>query len=186
MNRPSYLLFKKCTKCGEIKHISGYSKNKGRKYGVNSYCKECNREYHKQYREDNKEYIKGYQKEYRKNNPDKIFNNDSRRRFKENTQGNGISQEQWYECFEFFNWECAYSGIQLTKDNRNLDHIVALDNGGEHEIWNCVPMFDKYNFQKKTSDMLEWYLQQEYFDIDRLTKIYEWRIYAYEKWGRNK
>ena len=216
MNKPSYLLFKKCTKCGEIKHISRYSKKKGRKYGVNSYCKECNREYHKQYREDNKEYIKGYQKEYyknnkdkikkkqkeyyknnkddvleyqkkyRKNNPDKIFNNDSKRRFKENTQGNGISQEQWYECFEFFNWECAYSGIQLTKDSRNLDHIVALDNGGEHEIWNCVPIFDKYNFQKKTSDMLEWYLQQEYFDIDRLTKIYEWRIYAYEKWGRNK
>ena len=73
MNRPSYLLFKKCTKCGEIKHISGYSKNKGRKYGINSYCKECNREYHKQYREDNKEYIKGYKKEYYKNNKEIIL-----------------------------------------------------------------------------------------------------------------
>ena len=30
--------------------------------------------------------------------------------------------------------------------------------------------------------MLEWYLEQDYFDIDRLTKIYEWRIYAYWKW----
>ena len=43
-----------------------------------------------------------------------------------------------------------------------------------------------YNTSKSTKNMLEWYLQQEYFDIDRLTKIYEWRIYAYEKWGRNK
>ena len=31
--------------------------------------------------------------------------------------------------------------------------------------------------------MLEWYLEQEYFNIERLTKIYEWRIYAYEKWS---
>ena len=85
---------------------------------------------------------------------------------------------------EFFQWTCAYSGEYLGGDNkrRTLDHIVALDNGGEHEIWNCVPMSKSYNSKKHTSDMLEWYLQQEYFDIDRLTKIYEWRIYAYWKW----
>ena len=113
-----------------------------------------------------------------------MFNQNSKRRFKEDTQGDGITQEQWFECFEFFNWECAYSGIQLTKENRNLDHVIALNNGGEHEIWNCVPMYDKYNISKHANDMLEWYLEQEYFDIDRLTKIYEWRIYAYWKWGK--
>ena len=84
---------------------------------------------------------------------------------------------------DFFEWKCAYSGIQLTKENRSIDHVVALDNGGEHEIWNCVPMFDKYNSSKKVKEILEWYMQQPFFSIDRLTKIYEWRIYAYEKWG---
>ena len=26
-------------------------------------------------------------------------------------------------------------------------------------------------------------MEQEYFDIERLDKIVEWQIYAYEKWG---
>ena len=36
---------------------------------------------------------------------------------------------------------------------------------------------------KHDKNMLEWYLEQEYFDIERLNKIIEWQIYAYEKWG---
>ena len=55
---------------------------------------------------------------------------------------------------------------------------------GEHEVWNCVPMLKSYNNQKRISNMLEWYLKQPFFSIERLTKIYEWRIYAYEKWGK--
>ena len=246
MNKPSYLLFKQCSKCGEIKHISRFYKVKNGKYGVEGACKECRKihnkkyreehkdyykEYHKEYYEDNKEYIKEHSKQYyednkdkvleyhkeyyednkdkvleknkqwrednkdkvlecmkqwHKNNPEKSFNSNSRRRQKENTQGNGITKEQWKEMMDFFDWACAYSGEYIGGDNkdkkRTIDHIIALDNGGEHEIWNCVPMFKSYNISKHANNMLEWYLQQEYFDIDRLTKIYEWRMYAYWKW----
>ena len=246
MNRPSYLLFKKCSKCGEILHVSKFHKVKNGKYGVEGACKECRKihnkkyreehkdyykEYHKEYYEDNKEYIKEHSKQYyednkdkvleyhkeyyednkdkvleknkqwrednkdkvlecmkqwHKNNPEKSFNSNSRRRQKENTQGNGITKEQWKEMMDFFDWACAYSGEYIGGDNkdkkRTIDHIIALDNGGEHEIWNCVPMFKSYNISKHANNMLEWYLQQEYFDINRLTKIYEWRIYAYWKW----
>ena len=85
---------------------------------------------------------------------------------------------------EFFDFRCAYSGKYIggDSDKRTIDHIIALNNGGEHEIWNVVPMYANYNYSKHTKDMLEWYLKQEYFDIDRLTKIYEWRIYAYWKY----
>ena len=83
---------------------------------------------------------------------------------------------------KFFNWTCAYSeeyiGGSNNKNIRSIDHIVPLDNGGEHEIWNCVPMLKSYNSQKRISNMLEWYLKQPFFSIERLTKIYEWRIYA--------
>ena len=216
MNRPSYLLFKKCSKCGEILHVSKFHKVKNGKYGVEGACKECRKihnkkyreehkdyykEYHKEYYEDNKEYIKEHSKQYyednkdkvlecmkqwHKNNPEKSFNSNRRRRQKENTQGNGITKEQWKEMMDFFDWACAYSGEYIGGDNkdkkRTIDHIIALDNGGEHEIWNCVPMFKSYNISKHANNMLEWYLQQEYFDIDRLTKIYEWRMYAYWKW----
>ena len=161
-----------------------------------------------EFREKNKERVRKYSKEKRvndnewreeknkkckewyKNNPEKAFNNRNKRRSKEENQGNGINEEQWLEMMKFFNWKCAYSGEKMennkTSNGRTIDHIVALDNGGENEPWNCIPMKKGYNTSKSTKNMLEWYLQQEYFDIDRLTKIYEWRIYAYEKWGRNK
>ena len=129
---------------------------------------------------------KEYNKKWAKNNPEKILNRNNKRRNKEESQGNGITKEQWYEMMEFFDWKCAYSGEYLGGDNkdrkRTIDHIVPISKNGEHEVWNCVPMIKSYNSKKHDNDMLEWYLEQEYFDIDRLTKIYEWRIYAYWKW----
>ena len=152
--------------------------------------KEERLEYGRLWRENNKEYIRKYQNEYVKNNPEKMFNKSNKRRNKLNNQGRGITKEQWKEMMNFFDWKCAYSGEKMesnkTTNGRTIDHIVALDSNGENEIWNCVPMKRGYNTSKSTKNMLEWYLQQEYFDINRLTKIYEWRIYAYEKWGRNK
>ena len=218
MNRPSYLLFKKCNKCGEILHISKFYKNKEGRYGVRPDCKECHnkrskkfykenkndkgfqekrkqyREEHKEeinikkreYYENNKEDISEYKKKYRKDNPEKFFNHFNNRRLKEENQGDGITKEQWKEMMDFFNWTCAYSGEYLGGDNkdrrRTIDHIVPLNNNGEHEIWNCVPMLKSYNSSKHDNNMLGWYIKQEYFDIEKLTKIYEWRIYAYWKW----
>ena len=150
--------------------------------------KEERSEYFNKYYEEHKEELKEYNYKWRNDNPEKLFNNSSKRRFKENTQGDGISEEQWYEMMKFFNWTCAYSeeyiGGSNNKNIRSIDHIVPLDNGGEHEVWNCVPMLKSYNSQKRISNMLEWYLKQPFFSIERLTKIYEWRIYAYEKWGK--
>ena len=140
--------------------------------------------YSKEYYKNNKENIKEYNKQYRKENPEKIFNNRIKRRSKLENQGRGITKEQWEELNIFFNWECAYSNIQLNRENRSIDHILALDNGGLNEPWNCVPMVKSYNSSKnKRIDVLNWYMEQEYFDIDRLDKIVEWQIYAYEKWG---
>ena len=169
-------------------HKKHYENNKEHKKEYDKKYRENNIEKikrnKKQYYEENKEEILEKGKKYRKENPQVQFNGHHKRKQKEQNQGNGITKEQWFECYEFFNWECAYSGIQLTKENRNLDHVIALNNGGEHEIWNCVPIYDKYNISKHANNMLEWYLQQDYFDIDRLTKIYEWRIYAYWKWKK--
>ena len=88
----------------------------------------------------------------------------------------------------FFEWKCAYSGEKMTMDKsengRTIDHIIPLDKNGENEPWNCVPMLKSYNSSKSTKDLLEWYLEQPFFSIERLTKIYEWRIYAYWKWSK--
>ena len=133
----------------------------------------------------NKEKCKKSIKEWRENNPDKVFNYANKRRSIEENQGDGISKDQWLEMMKFFDWRCAYSGIMLNKDNRSIDHVVALNNGGLNEIWNCVPMYMPYNTSKHTRDMLEWYTQQEYFSEERLNKIYEWIEYAKNKWEIN-
>ena len=64
---------KKCSKCGKIKKLQDFRKNKKTKNGLSNQCKDCDREYRiknkeriKQYKIDNKEEFQKYQKEYMK------------------------------------------------------------------------------------------------------------------------
>ena len=85
----------------------------------------------------------------------------------------------------FFDWKCAYSDEYIGgKQNyqRTIDHIIPLNSGGEHEIWNLVPMTRSLNSSKQDRDMLEWYKEQDCYDPNRLAKIYEWQEYARKKW----
>ena len=178
---------KVCTKCGRllVAYEGNFRKQKRGKYGLYANCRRCEKQYSKQYREENKEQIAEYQKQYREENPHILFNANNRRRNKEENQGNGVSKEQWLEMMIFFDFKCAYSGEKLSsKKVRTVDHIVALDNGGLNEVWNCVPMYRNYNTSKHTKDMEQWYRRQEYFNEKCLEKIYQWIEYAYEKWGK--
>ena len=206
----------KCNKI-LIAYEGNFHKKKGGRYGLHTECKSCRKQYHKQWRknnfdhckeydaqwrENNREHYREYKKQYykdneeyykelsaqwRKNNPDKRFNYNNSRRLKEESQGRGITSEQWYKMMEFFEWKCAYSGEYLGGDNkdkkRTVDHIIPLDNGGLNEPWNCVPMYRPYNTSKHTRNMEEWYKQQDFFSEERLQKIYEWQEYAYNKWN---
>lgn len=160
--------------------------------------KEAKAERDKKYYEENKETIAKQRKEYRKQNKETIakrnkkyrntpqgkiaqFNGHNRRRAKEQNQGSGVTKEQWLEMMSFFNWECAYSGKTLTKETRSIDHIEPLNNSGENEIWNCVPMDRSLNSSKCDKEMLEWYTKQPFYSAERLSKIYEWQEYARNK-----
>ena len=59
---------KQCVTCKELKEEHLYSKNRTRLDGLQAECKTCN----KDYRENNKEYIKQFYKQYRHDNADKI------------------------------------------------------------------------------------------------------------------
>ena len=266
MNIP--YVMKKCSKCGEwlVASSKYFHKKKRGKYGLKGQCKECMREYdkeyrethkeaiaeqkkkwyeenkearaekdkkyyeankeaileyHKKYYEENKDDIVEYHKKYYEENKDDIaerrkkhyeankddileqqkkrhkkyyntpqgqvaaFNSCSRRRAKEQNQGDGITKEQWLEMMSFFNWECAYSGKTLTKETRSIDHIDPLNNGGENEIWNCIPMDRSLNCSKQDKEMLDWYIKQPFCTAERLLKIYKWQEYAKNKYDNS-
>ena len=181
---------KVCTKCKRILIACeiNFDKKKCGKYGLRADCKICKAKHNKQWREENKEKIKEKKKQYYKENPHIKFNASNKRRNKLENQGNGITKEQWLEMMNYFNWCCAYSGEYIGGDSefRTIDHITPLLKGGEHEIWNCIPCYSNYNYQKHTKDMEQWYRQQLYFSEERLVKIYAWIEYAYNKWSKKR
>ena len=144
-----------------------------------------NKEYYKTHKEKIKNHVKIYKKEWLKtpNGKASRFNDSNKRRELKRNQGKGITGEQWLEMMKFFEFKCAYSNEKLNPNTRSVDHIIPLSKGGEHEIWNLVPMKIKYNSSKRDKDMIEWYSQQKFYSEEKLNKIYEWQYYAYNKWG---
>ena len=72
------LISLECSVCHEVKVVSEFSKNKSKKDGVNTICKECEKQYRKQnkdkiveYYKQNKDKRREYSAEYYKQNIDK-------------------------------------------------------------------------------------------------------------------
>jgi hypothetical protein len=63
---------KTCSKCKTIKEFTEFNKHKNTKDGHRSECRECEKEYKKLYRENNKEKVSESNKLYRENNKEKI------------------------------------------------------------------------------------------------------------------
>jgi len=69
---------KVCKKCNLKKTYEEFSNNKNEKDGKNSYCKECEKNRKKLYREKNKDILNEKAKEWRKNNLDRYNENMNR------------------------------------------------------------------------------------------------------------
>ena len=76
------LISKECGKCHEVKAVSEFSKNKRMKDGIDTRCKDCKKQYDKEYRKENADKLieydkqrndkrKEYLSEYYKQNADK-------------------------------------------------------------------------------------------------------------------
>ena len=64
--------FKKCSKCGEVKLLECFSRDKTRKDGYSVECKKCNTEYGAKYRAKNREKLNAKAAEYHAKNREKI------------------------------------------------------------------------------------------------------------------
>ena len=73
-----------CGICHEIKTTDCFRKNKSKKDGIQSQCKQCCSEIERQYRENNKEKISKKRHQYYENNKEKI--NERQRQWNENNK----------------------------------------------------------------------------------------------------
>jgi len=86
--------FKKCSKCGEVKPVEWFSRDKSKKGGRCNHCKACRKQYHKQYREENKEAIEERMKLYRGEN--KEYYAEYRKRYYEENREHLLKQTRQY------------------------------------------------------------------------------------------
>jgi 5-methylcytosine-specific restriction endonuclease McrA len=54
------------------------------------------------------------------------------------------------------NWKCFYCRIEITKDNRTVDHLIPLCRDGPHIIDNLLPSCNFCNNSKHGRNIIDW------------------------------
>ena len=124
---------KKCTKCKEEKSLSEFNKNKSKKDGLGSECRDCCREYHSKYQADPNKRRKAKQK-WIKNNPKK--SQESKAKYRKNNRKkcqeavNKWRRRKYAESIDY-RLTCAIRGYsshikKLMKQKKELSSIEYL------------------------------------------------------------
>ena len=157
---------KKCTKCGNEKHVTEFYKNSKSKDGLKTWCKLCHledsRNREKKYNEKRKLYRLNHKEEYRenkrnyyKNNKEQILSNNSSCRqtfngrllsYKRAAKERNIEWLLTDEEFKLF-WQqpCSYCG-----DKIETIGIDRKDNNKGYLIENCISCCSICNTMKMT------------------------------------
>lgn len=91
---------KRCNKCGETKPLDQFNKHKNRSDGVQIYCKLCSH---------------AMRTEWGNKNPDKVRINRLWSLYK-------LREDDYIELLISQNYMCLICSIELTEENRNIDH----------------------------------------------------------------
>lgn len=65
--------YRKCVECLKVKSIDNFGRSASNSTGINGKCKECVKEYNREYREKNKEELKRASREYYRDNKDRLL-----------------------------------------------------------------------------------------------------------------
>jgi arsenate reductase-like glutaredoxin family protein len=193
--------------CKQIKILSmfysqnKYSKKRGHYIYYNPECKECKKkksfewiqdnrerfreinlnyfstEKGKQNRRKRKETQSTYYKQWCKENPNWMREySQNRRAAKKNLEAD-FTSDDWQECLEYFDHECAYCGISekehLEQFGKQLsqDHFIPLIEDGTYTKDNIIPSCSSCNSSKRTRSFFDWYPNHQNFSEESLSKI---------------
>lgn len=151
---------KTCPKCEKVKDLTEFSKHRQRKDGVQSYCKQCakqwrqdNPEYGKQWRQDNRERISEYVKQYKATVQKERLKNDEQFRIRQYLSSNlrqclkRVEKVKKSSILKYIgcSMEDLQNHLNSTKqpewgDDVHIDHIIPsslFDHTNEEEIKKC-------------------------------------------------
>lgn len=176
---------KRCCGCKQkLPATSEYfHKDKSKPDGLNGKCKQCMKAQNRKYYEQNKNELllkarerKRVQK--RKETRKRAWKN---RHEKLARLGNDLTEKQWRETLEEFNYSCAYCGLEQSEEViLQKEHIVPVDQGGPITKWNIIPACSSCNASKANQELVDWYVIQPFYSAERLAKIVDFRA-KYER-----
>ena len=83
------------------------------------------------------------------------------------------ARRKWRQSIkEKWDYQCAYCG---SEENLTLDHITPRSKGGSDRVTNVLCACRECNKSKGRQMWSDWYLNQEFFTTERLSKIVEWQ-----------
>ena len=159
---------KTCTKCKAEKDLSLFGKDKSKKSGLTSRCKDCNakdarearakdpeksRNTTKRYRQRNLEKERARYTRYNKQNPTVRAFHSAKRRAKEKSATPEWLTEQHQEQIRSV-YQLARECEMLTGDKYHVDHIVPLNGenvSGLHVPWNLQVLPADLNIAKSNN-----------------------------------
>lgn len=153
-----------CHKCSTLKDIGSFAKNKARKDGLATQCKDCMNAWHRQHYRDNKEetirrtslYLRNNKhvaqeskRKWRSSNKDKIYTYNAERRLKRKNAGVTLTEEQRQQIQDMY-W-LAKDISTVTGEPYEVDHIVPIGGKnvcGLHVPWNLQILPKDLNIKK--------------------------------------
>ena len=135
---------KRCSKCGEVKSVEDFGKAKTAKDGLSSQCKECQKEYGKKYRENNKEHCAEYNKKYYEENKEKC--NESMKKYREENKEYCVEKAKKY--YEENKEHCDENSKKYYEENK--EHCAERGKKyRENNKEKCVEYTKKYYEENK-------------------------------------
>jgi hypothetical protein len=194
----------RCKPCQKIFNHNGYMKKqkvnieRARKRALDNH--EEYKEYLKQWKKDNPNYMPEYNKRYYAENTEKFYeklskwekeNPDRLAQYRLRKRKHTISKQEWINCKNYFDNCCAYCGMPVEehiwryKDEfKQQDlHKEHLDDEGNNTLDNCVPSCKSCNSEKSSYDFDVWYSEDNpKWSQDRYDKIIKWITEDYKQY----
>ena len=144
---------KHCHKCNTSKPLSDWNKSKATKDGLQTKCKECEKQLNKQYYQDNKEAIDEYTKQYYQDNKESLAQYRLNNRESINEKNLKLHMREGYGVYTLTHLptQCYYVGEGQIYDRRN-NHFNKLQRGVNphgfiQEHYNKHPNIDDWEFK---------------------------------------